>query len=108
MIGGTFSGLGGGILAVGIVATLVGGGMFFAALLDEQSNQDEERDCGLFGCRGGPDEGRSQLNWGLSEAGWSIGGFGLICLLTGGLFLGMGRGVSREEDHAMRLRESKP
>lgn len=97
MLGGMFSGLGGGILAVGAIATLVGAGMFFAAILDEQSNQDEERECGLLSCRDGPDEGRTWLNSDLAQVGWSVGGFGLVCIVVGALIAGTGRGLRDDE-----------
>ncbi|MGB1586911.1 MAG: hypothetical protein ACPHID_07700 [Thermoplasmatota archaeon] len=99
--------MGGGIVAVGIVATLVGTGMSFAAIIDEQGNQGEDPECGLLGCHGGPDEGRSWLNADLAQMGWTLGGFGLAAILAGALIAGTGKDITREEQHARQVRHAK-
>ncbi len=66
MLSHMFQGLGGGLLALGLVAMVLGGAAALMGVADEQDNQDRK---GLFDH---PDDERSEMNWGLAQGGGAI------------------------------------
>lgn len=105
MFGAFFKGTGGAILAVGLIALALAAVAAGIAFTDEQDNQGQDRGC--FGFCGGPDEGRSEMNFGAMEAAMSVGALGLVGTVVGIIILAMGGGVSRMEEHERRMEEAK-
>jgi len=104
VFGSLFKGSGGAILAVGIVAVVLAIVAAAVAFTDEQDNRGQE---GGFLGFGGPDEERSEMNFGLMEGAVVVGGLGVVALVVGIVLLAFGGGVDRVEEHRRRVKEAR-